>query len=120
MTYNLSEIMKAAWNMVKTMGKTISEALRAAWAAAKSGRRTMTVKEWVIDKAQDTASRYNMFIDFVRDENGNRKIVNGCVTVIVEEKLAESEKAVKVRLQTGEIVGSSKGWTLWIAKSQIA
>lgn len=120
MKYNLSEIMKEAWKIVKTMGKTISEALKAAWAAAKSGRRFLTVKEWIIDKAQDTASYYNLHIDFVRDENGYRKVENGYITVIVEEQLAESEKAIKVRLHTGDVVGSGKGWSLWIPKSQIA
>lgn len=33
---NRSEIMKAAWNLVKTAGKTISEGLKAAWAKAKN------------------------------------------------------------------------------------
>lgn len=33
--YNLSQIMKNAWNMVKTAGTTISAALKKAWAIAK-------------------------------------------------------------------------------------
>ena len=36
MKYNKSEIMKAAWNLVKTAGMTISAALKAAWASAKA------------------------------------------------------------------------------------
>lgn len=35
MKYNRSEIMKAAWNLVKTSSMTISSALKAAWASAK-------------------------------------------------------------------------------------
>lgn len=41
MKYNKSEIMKAAWNMVKTAGMTISAALKAAWASAKSAIKTI-------------------------------------------------------------------------------
>lgn len=33
--YNLSVIMKTAWNLVKITGKNMSEALKAAWAQAK-------------------------------------------------------------------------------------
>ena len=33
--YNLSAIMTAAWNLVKTANKTMSEALKASWQAAK-------------------------------------------------------------------------------------
>lgn len=42
MKYNKSEIMKAAWNLVKTAGMTISAALKAAWSAAKSVVKTIT------------------------------------------------------------------------------
>lgn len=35
-TFNRSEIMKSAWNFVRTAGKTISEGLKAAWAKAKN------------------------------------------------------------------------------------
>lgn len=81
----------------------------------------MIVKTWVIDKAQQTATRYNTFIDFAeRDEIGKRIERNGYVKVIVEERLAETEKAIQVRLSTGSVVGSCKGWTVWIPKSQIA
>ena len=81
----------------------------------------MNVKAWVIDKAQQTATRYNCFIDYAeRDEMGKRVERNGFIKVIVEEKLAETEKAIQVRLSTGAVVGSCKGWTVWIPKSQIA
>ena len=81
---------------------------------------TMKVKEWVIDKAQQTAKSYNCFIDMERGEDGTPKREDGFVTVYAEEKIAESEKAVQVRLRTGDVVGSVKGWKLWIPKSQIA
>ena len=80
---------------------------------------TMTVKSWVIDKAQQIASGYNCFIDFEREADGSRKERDGYTTVFCDEVLSESEKAIQVRLRTGEIVGSVKGWKLWIPKSQI-
>ena len=42
-----------------------------------------------------------------------------CVFVVAEEVLNESEKAIKVRLATGEVVGSYKGWVAWVPKSVI-
>lgn len=73
----------------------------------------LKVKGWVIDKAQDTAQRYNVFID-------TKPVDDEYVIVKVEEILKESEKAVQVRLSSGDIVGSVKGWEMWIPKSQIA
>ena len=35
-TFNRSNILKSAWNLVKTAGKSFSEALRQAWAEAKA------------------------------------------------------------------------------------
>ena len=81
---------------------------------------TMKVKKWVIDKAQMTATRYNTFIDMERGEDGTPRVEDGYVTVIVEKQLSETEKAVNVVLSTGKVLGSVKGWTLWIPKSQIA
>lgn len=84
--------------------------------------KELKVKAWVIDKAQRVAGGYNYFIDYARrDEKLGTPIEeDGCVYVIAEEVLRETEKAMQVRLQTGSVVGSSKGWTLWIPKSQIA
>lgn len=79
------------------------------------------VKEWVIDKIQNTAERYNTYIDiYSRDENGMVSSENGYVVVKVIEVLKESEKAVEVVLSTGDVVGSYKGWKAWIPKSAIA
>ena len=78
------------------------------------------VKEWFIDKQQDTATRYNCFIDiFTRDEDGKEIAIDGYVTVSFEEIIKESEKAVQVVLRTGDVVGSGKGWKVWIPKSVI-
>ena len=84
----------------------------------KNERQLMTIKEWLYRKINDQALDYQMMIDvFNRDENG--MIPNDEVKVLVEEVLAESEKAIKVRLATGEVDGSYKGWVCWIAKSCI-
>lgn len=121
--YNLSKIMKRAWEIRRQhKDNDFALSLRMAWEEAKTtGSNILTVKAWVIDKAQDTARRYNTYIDYAeRGEDHTRLEVNGYIKVIVEERLGETEKAVKVRLRTGDIVGSVKGWTLWIPKSQIA
>lgn len=83
--------------------------------------KELKVKRWVIDKAQQTAGRYNTYIDFSRrNEEGRPLEEDGFVYVLAEEILGESEKAINVRLSTGSVLGSVKGWTLWIPKSQIA
>ena len=80
----------------------------------------LKVKEWFLNKTQETATRYNTFIDFARNEDGTILVIDGYATVYVEDKLAETEKAVQVKLHTGNVLGSYKGWTVWIPKSVIA
>lgn len=80
----------------------------------------LKIKEWFYENTQDTAARYNTFIDTDRDENGYTKVDDGFVTVRVLEVLSESEKAIQVLLDTGSVVGSVKGWRTWIPKSVIA
>ena len=80
----------------------------------------LKVKEWFLNKTQETATRYNTCIDFERNEDDTVLVVDGYATVYVEEKLAETEKAVQVKLHTGNVLGSYKGWTVWVPKSVIA
>lgn len=75
--------------------------------------KEMLIKEWFFNKQEDIARTYNCFIDKKDD-------TDGYVKVLVEEQIKESEKAVQVKLATGSIVGSYKGWTCWIPKSVIA
>lgn len=82
----------------------------------------MKIKKWFLDKTQETATRYNTFIDVEdesRTENGIEADSEGYVSVIVREVLRETEKAVQVVLETGNVIGSYKGWTTWIPKSLI-
>ena len=44
MTYNKSEIMKRAWELVKKAGKSMSEALKESWAIAKDFGAE--IKDW--------------------------------------------------------------------------
>ena len=82
--------------------------------------KELKVKRWVIDKAQNSATQFNTFIDYSRrGEDGRPLEEDGCVFVIVEEVLAETEKALQVRLSSGAVLGSFNGWKLWIPKSQI-
>lgn len=81
----------------------------------------MKVKAWFIDREEEKANRYNMYIDI--DSRGENNMIvtdeNGYYTVR-GRILRESEKAVYVDLSTGDIVGSGKGWKTWIPKSLIA
>jgi hypothetical protein len=78
------------------------------------------VKKWFYEKTDAVAKTYNVYIDFERDDDGMMKVVNDTVTLYTREIIAESEKAVKVCLESGAVVGSVKGWTTWIPKSVIA
>lgn len=88
-------------------------------------KKTIRIKEWFLRKAQDTATRYNCFIDVTDNSrdletNAITADADGYVEVIAEEELKESEKAVQVRLATGSVLGSANGWKCWIPKSVIA
>lgn len=80
------------------------------------------VKDWFIEKTEQTSKRYNTWIDiYSRDEMGKSiSDENGYLTVCVDEIISETEKAVQVVLHTGDVVGSGKGWKTWIPKSVIA
>ena len=85
--------------------------------------KKIRIKEWLFDKVQNEARRHNIFIDTPERTNDEfRKAVvhdDGTVLVIAEETLSETDKAIKVRLSSGSVVGSHKGWILWAPKSQI-
>lgn len=82
-------------------------------------RFEMKIKDWFYKKTSDVAKSYNTFIDFARNEDGMCKVEDGYITVVVEEVISESEKAIQVRLASGESVGSYKGWKTWVPKSVI-
>lgn len=82
-------------------------------------RFEMKIKDWFYNKTSDVAKSYNTFIDFARNEDGMCKVEDGYITVVVEEVISESEKAIQVRLASGESVGSYKGWKTWVPKSVI-
>lgn len=77
----------------------------------------LKMKEWLFNKVNNESRNYHIHLDFDRDENGMMEIEDGCVFAHVEEVLGETEKAIKVRLASGECVGSTKGWTTWLPKS---
>lgn len=47
-TYDLSKIMKRAWELVKKESMTISSGLKKAWKEAKT--KYISVKEWFFNK----------------------------------------------------------------------
>lgn len=82
----------------------------------------LKVKKWIIDKAQSEAKKYNIWFDISRRTNdiSNTPLVeDDCLYIHCEEVLSETEKAVQVKVSTGSVDGSAKGWTLWVPKSQI-
>ena len=51
MTYNKSEIMKRAWNAVKSMGMTLSDALKASWKKAK--QEVKEIADYITSTVED-------------------------------------------------------------------
>lgn len=81
----------------------------------------MTMKRWMFDKISAEARRYNTWIDVAEYfDNYYVNRSNDTVVASVAEILKETEKAYQVRFNSGMIGdGSTKGWTAWVAKSQI-
>ena len=52
--YDLSKIMKRAWELVKKAGMTISSGLKKAWEEAKMAEKTL--KEKIMDELKDIVS----------------------------------------------------------------
>ncbi len=61
--YNLSKIMKRAWELVKKASFGISEALKKAWKEAKKGGTKMTGTEKQISFASDLIDKMNKQFD---------------------------------------------------------
>ncbi len=61
--YNLSKIMRRAWELVKKAGFGISEALKKAWKEAKMGGTKMTGTEKQISFANDLIKKMNEQFD---------------------------------------------------------
>lgn len=76
----------------------------------------LKLKEWFFDKIDHEAKWYNIFID-VDYENGVKIVEDDCVFAQIEERIAESEKAIKVRFSSGRCDGRTKGWETWIPRS---
>lgn len=78
----------------------------------------LKIKEWFFEKIENEASHYHTHLE-ADYEDGKRVVEDGCVFAQIEEKIAESEKAIKVRFSSGRIDGSVKGWISWVPKSVI-
>lgn len=63
--YNLSNIMKRAWELVKKVGFGISEALKKAWKEAKKGTSEMTGTEKQIAFAKKLVEKMNEQFDAI-------------------------------------------------------
>lgn len=66
-TFNKSEILKSAWNLVKTSGLTISEGLRKAWADAKQSLVIPTLTKVQLVELKSTISTIKL-VELYRDD----------------------------------------------------
>ena len=82
-------------------------------------RTHIKVKEWFERKEQEKAKAYHIWFSVMYNEKDEIDTTDGYVKLDASI-LAETEKAVKVHIESGFIDGSSKGWTTWIPKSCIA
>ena len=106
--YNMSEIFKKAWNIVKNNGKTMSEALKAAWEWAKAtvsaAEKRYQIKDWFMNKNLDKVTSAHMrCIQFFGKEN----------------IIKETEKALYVELEMITNFGADTKYTrkIWVPKS---
>lgn len=106
--YNLSKIMKRAWELFRTTVKSFSECLKKAWAEAKEAVKVTTryqLKDWFYKK-------------LVEEKRSGSWIVYG--TFGKEDVLKETEKAVYVNMGVyNAATGAESAWTkkCWIPKS---
>lgn len=110
--YNLSEIMKRAWSLVKEFGMTLSEGLKKAWSEAKS------VKENIVDviKSNLEDMLYGCkYIDLGYDrvvsaklweKNGNKRMYFNINCYTANGRYKGQYKAGYVNMFTGEYIVS--------------
>lgn len=87
--------------------------------------KSIRIKEWIANKINEEAHGYNIAIniDNIREWGTTARVdENGFMEVYVEEKLSETEKAIKVKLEATKLDKdmTETTWTTWIPKSQIA
>ena len=110
MKYNLSKIMKRAWEMVKGFGFTISEGLKKAWKEAKEMKENI-VEGLKTNLEEMLYGNYHINAGIVREvrtrrqENGEGKreyLTIACYTM--NGKFKRSYKCGYVNLNTNEYV----------------
>lgn len=112
--YNLSEIMKKAWDLVKTAGITMSAALKVSWAAAKKSSskkvfsgyaRMLDEEKWtngeMTFKAWKKGTKNRIYVSDPRGRSCYLDIVNGDIFKIGVD--ARFERIVDLFLNTYEI-----------------
>lgn len=72
----------------------------------------MKVKEWFVNKIRQVASKYNIYLDFNYEKDG-------WVNLSIADILEETEKAIKVEINSSIADGSFNNWKTWIPKSVI-
>lgn len=78
----------------------------------------LKIKEWFFDKIAHEASCFHIYLE-ADYEDGAIVVEDGYVFAQIEERIAEVEKAIKVRFSSGRVGGSIRGWIAWVPKSVI-
>lgn len=93
MKYNMSKIMKRAWELVKKAGATMAEGLKKAWKEAKEGVKTMkgsekqiTWAEEIIKKAYEHVDAIKKHYEELRDTKGERWFLMNNDVVLAAER----------------------------------
>lgn len=101
MKYNLSDIFKKAWKIVKNNGKSMSEALKEAWRAAKNTKKKLVNVNWEL-----------WFIN-----KHPALCAAACNPTYTYEIVKETEKAVLFKLDSEERSPLKCDWFQWVPKS---
>ena len=120
MRYNLSRIMKRAWEIVKKEGKTISAGLKRAWEEAKKEIKTMALKgsekqiKWAEDILATAKRTVEVRVDFYSKKldsavEGYDDIVGFQIGLRVSEKIKKQlEKAIEPFETAAQVIDRRK------------
>lgn len=84
-------------------------------------RQWLKVKEWKVREENHKLAAYNSDLVLKRDDKAHRIEEDGCFYILVSDVVKESEKAVCVIAETGDVLDSLKNeYKMWIPKSCLA
>lgn len=112
--YNLSNIMKRAWEMVKNMGMTISEGLKKAWREAKMKKELIgTPKQvaWAQDIIDDAMNTINANIKRAGENENTKKLLGFDIWMGIKNQvvnLIDSTNEAKVFIENRDVISPDR------------